>query len=68
MTAGGLLAAGGHVRTPRQQVREWYVGRFDPDALLDYLASFLHDRLRARGALPLLLTPGFLQEWVRDYI
>lgn len=67
VTAGRLLAAGGHVRTPRQQVREWYVGRFDLDALLDYLASFLHDRLRARGAL-LLLTPGFLREWVRDYI
>lgn len=60
--------AAGHVRTPRREMRDWYRQHYAGDALIDYLAGFMYDRLRAGRQLPALLTLELLRSWVRDYI
>ena len=47
----------GHVRTPRGDIRDWYVHRFpdSSDKFVAYMARFLFDRLDERQQLPPLL-------------
>jgi hypothetical protein len=48
------MFSGGHVRTPRAAIREWYQRRF-PDSVerfIRYVARFIYDRLDERQLIP----------------
>jgi len=48
------MFAGGHVRTPRNEMKEWYQARYPDsiDRIVSYMAIFLKDRLKGYGNIP----------------
>lgn len=50
------MFSAGHVRTPRQEIKEWYKQQFPPtggiDQLVTYIAKFMTDKLIDYGDVP----------------
>ncbi|GEM_PF-917331 len=62
------MFAAGHVRTPRNEIKEWYQQRFPPDGgisqIVSYLANFITDKLDDYGNIPWY----WLKRWVRPRV
>jgi hypothetical protein len=66
------MFSSGHVRTPRQEIKEWYQQKFPPDGgiskIVDYLAYYLTETLNDQGDIPWYWRKSWVRPDVREKV
>ena len=66
------MFSAGHVRTPRQEIKEWYEQKFpnhlDTKRFVDYMSKWMTEYLDQIGDIPLLIPNSMVEDGIKDQI